>query len=128
MRRILSLILMAVILVLASAACAGESDPADSVEEYLRAKVEADGDKLASLACGDFEAQAAQDALSFRSVRAEIENMECQKTGEDGDAALVTCTGQIVAEYDGETRTQDLSETTYRAIEDDGEWKICGVQ
>ncbi len=128
MRRIPALILLALVVALVATACAGEGDPTEAVEAYLRAKVESDADKLASLACNDFEAQAAQDALSFRSVRAELDNMACEKTGEDGDAALVTCSGQIVAEYDGETRTQDLSETTYRVISDDGEWKICGIQ
>lgn len=127
MRRILALFLLALAVALL-AACAGEGDPTETVEAYLRAKVESDADELAGLACNDFEAQAAQDALSFRSVRAELDNMACEKTGEDGDAALVTCSGQIVAEYDGETRTQDLSETTYRVINDDGEWKICGAQ
>ena len=128
MRRILSLILLMVILALAAAACAGEGDPADSVESYIKAKAEADGDELASLACNDFEAQAAQDALSFRSVKAEVEDLSCKKSGDDGDDALVTCTGQIVAEYDGETRSQDLSETTYRVVKEDGKWKVCGAE
>ena len=127
MRRILSLILLMVLVVLAVAACAGEGDPAKSVESYLKAKAEADGDKLASLACNDFEAQAAQDALSFRSVKAEVQDLSCKKSGTDGDATLVTCTGQITAEYDGETRSQDLSETTYRVVKEGGEWKVCGA-
>ena len=128
MRRKVILFVLLSLLGLLLAACADEGDPGDAVEAYLRAKVEADADELVSLSCRAWEAQAGQEAASFQSVSAELQDMSCERRGEDGDYTLVTCTGLIVAEYRGEERELPLSDTTYRTIEEDGEWRVCGEQ
>lgn len=126
MHRTLILALLLVVLVLA--ACAEEGSAPDAIESYLKAKVASDADKLVNLACKDWEAQANADALSFKSVKAELNDMSCKENGKDGKYTLVTCEGEILAEYDSEERSQSLSETTYLALEEDGEWTMCGEQ
>jgi len=111
----------------ALAACADSGSASDAIEAYLRAKVEADADKMVALSCSAWEAQALEQAASFKSVRAELEDMACEAGGEDGDYTLVTCTGTLIIHYGGEEpRRQPLGGTTYRALDDGGEWKMCG--
>lgn len=128
MRRLILLTIILTLSVAVLAACAEEGDPKDAIEGYLKAKVASDSDKLTSLACKEWEAKAIQDATSFKSVKAELQDMACEEGDKDGSYTLITCTGKIVAEYDGETREQDLSEITYRALKEDDEWKMCGEQ
>jgi hypothetical protein len=128
MHRTILLIITILLLLVSLSACADEGSASKVVEDYLKAKVASDADKLVSLACAEWEAQATQDALSFKSVDAELQNMSCESGDKDGQYTLVTCKGEIVAEYDGEQRSQNLSETTYRAIKENDEWKMCGEQ
>lgn len=128
MRRLALFVLLA-LGALALAACADSGSASDAVEAYLRAKVEADADKMVSLACPAWEAQALEEAASFKAVRAELEDMACEARGEDGEYTLVVCSGDLIIHYGGEEpRRQPLSDITYRAIEDDGEWKMCGEE
>lgn len=128
MRRLALFVLLA-LGTLALAACADSGSASDAVEAYLRAKVEADADKMVSLACPAWEAQALEEAASFKAVRAELEDMACEARGEDGEYTLVVCSGDLIIHYGGEEpRRQPLSDITYRAIEDDGEWKMCGEE
>jgi len=123
MRRFLLTIFASLILT----ACA-QGDAAEVVEKYLEAKVASDADQLVSLSCKDWEAQAQLDAAPFESVDAEIQDMSCKADGESGEYTLVKCEGKIVVAYRGESREFNLNESTYRAIEEDGEWKMCGEQ
>ncbi len=126
MRRFALLVLLA-LGAAALSACADSGSASDAVEAYLRAKVEADADKMVSLACPAWEAQALEEAASFSAVRAELENITCEDRGESGDYTLVVCSGDLIIHYGGEEpRRQPLSGTTYRALEDGGEWKMCG--
>ncbi|MBN1679303.1 MAG: hypothetical protein JW966_03370 [Anaerolineae bacterium] len=112
----------------ALSACADEGSASDAIEDYLKAKVESNEDKLVKLSCNEWESQAMLDAASFESVKAEIQDMSCKENGKDGDYTLVTCEGKIVVEYRAETREFNLSDTTYLAQKEDGEWKMCGEQ
>jgi hypothetical protein len=124
MKRLKPLCLL-VLLFLFLVACAKEGDPAKTVESYLKARVDSDADKLRNLSCPEWEAQAMLQADSFRSMNARLEGMSCRKNGEDGKYTLVSCDGKIVTTYaNGETREWELG--TYRLVEDDGEWKMCG--
>lgn len=120
MKRIL--ILLGLLLILA--ACAEEGDPTKVVEDYLKARVESNADSLQKLACPEWEAQAIAQADSFRSMNARLENLSCRQSGEDGEYKLVTCDGKIVTTYEGETREWPLG--TYRTLQVDDEWKMCG--
>lgn len=126
-RSALPIVTLSVVLLLL-AACAKQGSASDVIEQYLKAKVSSNADKLAGLSCKEWEGQAAQDATSFESVKAELQNMACTTGGKDGTYTLVTCEGKIVVAYQGETREFPLNATTYRAIQEDGEWKMCGEQ
>ena len=127
MHRTLIIVLLLILLILSG--CAKKGSAPGAVENYLKAKVASDENKLVSLSCKAWEAQAVQDAAAFKSVSAEIKDMSCHENGKDGKYTLVTCDGTLVIQYRGEDpREQPLSGTTYRAIQEDGEWKMCGQQ
>lgn len=130
MRHTLSLLLLSLVLAtLALSACAQSVSAPDAIEAYLKAKVTGDERKLTALSCKAWEMQAALDAAPFRSVKARLDNLSCRATGQDGDATLVVCEGTLVIQYRGEDpRQQPLAGTVYRAIKEDGEWKMCGEQ
>lgn len=114
---------------LALAACAEQDSATAAIERYLKAQVAGDTDKLIANACPEWEASAKTAAAAFQSVDAKIENLACEEVGEDGDYTLVTCSGTVVIQYRGEDpREQALPGLTYRAIERDGAWKMCGTQ
>lgn len=119
----LSLIL--IILSLSLAACAGDNsgggDAAQAVETYLQAKVSSDEAAIRGLLCSEMEQFVDREIHTFDSVAdAEIEGMSCTDTGN----GRIACTGTIVALYGTEETTFPL--TTYRAVQEDGEWKWCG--
>ena len=115
--------LLAGVLLLA-AACAQESDPSAAVTGYMQAWVAGDEAKLVSLSCAEWEPQARIQSQSFAAAEATLEDLSCQRSGEDGDAALVTCAGKIVMDYNGEIREWELE--TYRAVQEGGDWRFCG--
>lgn len=125
MRRFVILIGWLALIILA--ACANEGSAPDAVEKYLKAKIASDDNQLVSLSCKDWETQALLEAKSFESVSAEFKDMSCKEAGKDGSYTLVTCEGTLIIQYRGEDpREQNLSGTTYRAIKEDGKWKMCG--
>jgi hypothetical protein len=127
MRRRPFLVILFSLVTLVLAGCA-QGNAAEVVEKYLEAKVASDADELVSLSCKSWEEQANLAALSFETVDAEIQDMSCKENGEDGDSTLVSCEGKIVVAYRGETREFNLNDSTYRATEEDGEWKMCGEE
>jgi hypothetical protein len=127
--RLFVITLLLFILSLALSACADEGSAPKAVENYLKAKIASDADKLVSNACKDYEQQALLDAPTFESVDARIEGLSCKETGQEGNFTLVTCEGRLIIQYEGEEpREQNLSDTTYLAIKENGEWKMCGEQ
>jgi len=119
-----------IIAALALAAC-GASDadaPAKAVENYLTALVEKDGDRLPTLVCGDWEADALIELDSFQAVTARLDNLACSQTGTDGETALILCTGNIIATYNGEDQALDLSGRTFQVTQEGGEWLVCGTR
>jgi len=129
MRKLILLSLI-IIAALALAACgASDSDaPAKAVENYLTALVEKDGDRLPTLVCGDWEADALIELDSFQAVTARLDNLACSQTGTDGETALILCTGKIIATYNGEDQTLDLSGRTFQVTQENGEWLVCGTR
>lgn len=120
MRRLPLLILMMVFLSACATGGAG-SDPAETVERYLQAKVEGNRESVQGLLCAEMESALNREAASFSGVEAQLEGVDCTY----GEASsTVTCTGEIVATYGGENRSFPLS--TYRVTQEDGEWKWCG--
>lgn len=104
------------------AGCGGPGDPAPTVERYMEAKVNGDSATIQALLCSDLELTLERESMTFSTVTgAEIRGMSCQQVG---DGAAVKCNGEIVALYGEEENIFPL--TTYRVVEEDGEWKWCG--
>ena len=110
------------------AACGGggaatnTDDPAGKVvEQYLQAKIDGKKDTLRDLLCAGQEANLDREAQSFSGVKAKLDNAVCKK---DANANTVTCSGAIVAEYNGENTNFPL--TKYNVVQEDGQWKWCG--
>jgi hypothetical protein len=107
-------------LLLVLAACgAVASDPSDTVEQYLEAKISSDSETLGQLICSEMESVLAREVASFASVEANLEGVSCIANGN-----IVTCEGAIVATYGTEDREFPLS--SYRVVQEDGEWRWCG--
>lgn len=102
----------------------GDSAAAEAVLHYLEAKVNSDEDTIRALLCADMEGDLSRESASFASVEASLEDAACEVGESDGDYTLVTCTGSIEALYGAENRSFPLS--TYRTVQEDGEWKYCG--
>lgn len=116
-----------VVLGFALAGCQSDKEaPAKAIQAYLAAKVESNVDKMTQLSCPAFEAQAQIEATSFASMDAQLQDVSCTTGAADGDYTLVSCTGKIVTSYQGESREWSVSDHPYRALDNDGEWLMCG--
>jgi ketosteroid isomerase-like protein len=121
--RVIKLLSSAVILtILAACGDAGAGDPAQTVEQYMQAKVDRDIDSIRALLCSDMEQFLDRESNTFATVTgATIEGMECT---EEGDEGVVRCKGSIVALYG--TEEQEFPLVSYQTINEAGEWKWCG--
>jgi hypothetical protein len=114
---------------LALVACGGGQGGAPgAVEAYLEALVAKDADAVVNLSCLDWEEDAITEVDSFEAVSAELDGVTCQEAGSDGEFTLVSCTGSIVVTYDNEVQEIELVGVTYRAVQDGGQWRMCGYQ
>lgn len=122
MKRLLFLLLPIILIILAG--CAPESDPADTIIKYLEARIAADTEQLRELSCAEWESQAELQAASFQSIDARLEDASCTTNGTQDGMTLVECTGKIAYDYNGERNEREL--TSYLAVQENGEWKMCG--
>lgn len=104
------------------------SGPAKAVEGYLQALVAKNADKMVSLSCAAWEANAQTEADSMTAVTARLDGLACQENGKDGNTTLVTCKGKIVATYNNEDQDIPLEGRTYKVIQEANEWRMCGYQ
>ncbi|MBA4375951.1 MAG: hypothetical protein C0401_07245 [Anaerolinea sp.] len=111
------------------AACgkSSASDPAKAVEDYWQALVAKDSARLSSLSCAAYESTALTTLESFQSVDVALNDLACT-AAPSGDSSAVTCAGNIVASYGSEDLVIDLSERTYSAVKEGGDWRMCGEQ
>ena len=130
MRKILLSLFIIMMTGILLTACSGSGDdaPAKAVESYLNALVAKDENRLPTLVCGDWEQDALIELDSFQAVTPRLDNAVCKQTGTDGDTALVSCTGKIIATYNNEDQEMDLSVRTYQVVQDNGDWLICGTR
>jgi hypothetical protein len=124
--RRLGWLIPSVLLLAACGGSAGSGSAPGAVEAYLRAIITGDATQVVNLSCPAWEADARTEAASFESVQVSLEGLACQEAGTEGDYTLVTCTGTIVAVYNGENQELPLAGRTYQAALVDGEWKMCG--
>ena len=125
MKSVISLFCVFILLLVALAACGGEApgvaDPAATVERYLTAKVSGDADTVRALLCSEMEADLERETHTFETVSdARIEGLACEAV----DADTVRCDGRILASYG--TETTEFALSSYRVVEEDGEWRWCG--
>ncbi|HLO15363.1 MAG TPA: hypothetical protein VK206_11070 [Anaerolineales bacterium] len=131
MRTFSLIILTSILATLALTACASSNNhnaASKAVEDYLTALVDKDADRLATLSCSKWEDSALLELDSFQAVTPRLEGMACGQSGTDGDTALVTCNGKIIATYNNEDQDLDLSVRTYQVVQEGGEWVVCGVR
>jgi predicted small secreted protein len=127
MRRVIVWVALLVVgLVLAG--CKSQAGAAESVQAYLQARVQSDVDKMISLACPEWEAQARIEASTFKALNAQLVGVSCSDSSTDGSITLVSCKGKIVTTYNGETREWSISDHQFKTVLDDGEWRMCGYQ
>ncbi len=112
------------------AACTGAAAdaPEKATEAYLNALVTADADRMSTLSCAEWESNAMLELDSFQAVEASLKDLTCAKTGQDGDTALVTCEGQIIASYNDEDTAIDLNTRVYEMTQSGGAWLVCGYR
>lgn len=112
------------------AACSGAEttggDPGAAVERYLQALVDRDSTRMIAAACADWESGARLEHDAFAAVTLNLEDVACQQTDEQGDAAVVSCTGAIIANYGAEDLEIDIADRPYRVVREGGEWRMCG--
>lgn len=122
-------ILLAGLAILLLAACSGSADgPAQAIEGYIQALADKDQDTLVSLSCNAWEESALMELDSLSGVGAQVVDLSCQESGKDGEDSLVTCTGKLELDYNGELQELDLSGRTLLARLEDGEWRACGYK
>ncbi len=129
--RTFSLTILTVItatLLLTACASKNNNGPAKAVEDYLKALVAKDADRLSTLSCKDWEDDALLELDSFQAVTTRLDGMACEQTGTDGNTALVLCKGKLIASYNNEDQELDLSVRTYQVVQEGGDWLVCGTR
>jgi hypothetical protein len=128
MQRGLMLTVIAVMLMLMLVSCGGSS-PGDVIEAYLAAVVAKDEVTSVRLSCLAWEEQARAEGAAFDANEVTLKDVSCQTVQEQGNEAIVTCTGSIRFSYDGGVEeTLDLEGRSFRVVFEDDEWKMCGYQ
>ena len=123
------LLIITILLTTSLAACGDTQDgAAQAIEGYLTAMVEKDSAALINYACAAWEEGAQIDSAALDGVEAYLEGLSCTTAGTDGDFTLVSCEGNIIATYAGEDRPLPLDARQYLAIEEGGEWRMCGYK
>ena len=129
MRKFAILVILASLTCLLLSACGGGGQPAVStVEDFIKALVAKDANRLSALSCATWEQDALTDLDSFRGVDTRLEGLACAVSGKDGGTTLVSCQGKIIASYNNEDQTFDLSVRTYQVVLQGGDYLVCGYR
>ena len=126
---IVSIVVGALILLLAG--CSSQdtgNGPTGAVEAYLAGLIAKDENQVITMSCAAWEEQARQELRSFDANSLKLNNLQCQEAGSEGEATLVHCTGEILATYGSENMSINLSQQTYKVIQESGDWRMCGYQ
>ena len=122
-------LLLIFLMTLVLASCGNsQSEPAQAIEAYFQALAAKDRDALVNLSCNEWEENALVELDSLTGVSAEVNELNCQASGQEGDDRLVNCTGGLELNYNGEIQALDLSARTLIARQEDGEWRACGYK
>ncbi|MGB2897429.1 MAG: hypothetical protein WBB65_14855 [Anaerolineales bacterium] len=128
MRKAIRIVGILVFLGLALTACTQQGSAEDAIEAYLDALVSKDVIRAVNKSCLDWEEGAHAEASSFEAVIVRLDGLACSPSDAGDDRTLVDCEGKIIANYGGEDQDILLSQRTYLAVLEDGEWKMCGYE
>ncbi|TAK10816.1 MAG: hypothetical protein EPO32_14080 [Anaerolineae bacterium] len=106
----------------------GTNTASGVISAYLNAIVSQDETAATALSCAAWESSAVTEVHSFDGVAARLENLSCSEGAVEGESTTVSCSGSIVATYQGEDRPIDLSGLLYLAVQEGGEWRMCGYK
>lgn len=107
-------------------ACGPSGSAALAIESYIHALADKDVVAATAASCLEWEEAAYAEASSFEAVEVNIEGLSCRESGSNQDFTFVDCEGKIIANYGGELQDIDLSQRTYQATIEQGDWKMCG--
>jgi hypothetical protein len=127
-KKLLLLVIACLLIAILLAACASSGAPSQAIADYVAALVAKDGAVLSNLSCAAWESDAQNELKSFDAVAVRLESLTCEATGSDAEFTIVHCEGTIYATYEGEDRPLDLSAKDYLAVEEGGEWRMCGYK
>jgi hypothetical protein len=123
-----SILLLAILGLLLSACVNRQEEAAATVEAYLQAIVEHDGNQVSNLSCQEWETDALTEVDSFQLVQAELEDVRCTGAGEGDDGIEVQCSGAIVTTYNNELSRIELAGRVYHVVNENGDWFVCGYR
>lgn len=126
LNRVPVLIMLLCAILLSSCGSSSADVPAAAVEAYWQAMAAKDSAQLSSLSCADYEATALTTLDSFQSVELELKDIQCSSVSTTEENAEVTCKGSLNASYGAEDFSFDLSAGTYLAVNQGGNWLMCG--
>ncbi len=128
MKRTAPALLIVLITCILISACSSQSPAAAAVTTYIKALVAKDANALKNASCAQWEGDAQVELDSFTAVSISLDSLSCKEAGKDGNATLVSCSGKIKASYNGENQEIDLGSRTSRAVQEGGEWRMCGYK
>ncbi len=128
MKRILIFFFILFIISVSSCSGSDEEAAAKAAEEYLQALAAKDKTALVNLSCQEWEEQASLEVDALLSVGAELNNLNCEVLGEEGNDTLVNCSGALDLTYNDEIRSIDLSTRTYHLRQEGGRWRVCSYR
>ncbi len=105
-----------------------KSNPAAATFAYLEALAKKDKTQVINHSCKAWEEQASLEVDALLSVGANLNNVQCNVTGTDGEIQLVKCSGTLDLTYNDEIRAIDLSQRTYSMALEDGQWRVCAYK
>ena len=127
--RIICIVFLGILISFFLPACnRGQNNASNAIEAYIHALSNKDSVQISNLSCADWEQNALLEVNSLTAVGSKVENLTCEKIGQDGADTYVSCTGGLSLDYNGEAQQIDLSTRTYIARQEDGEWRMCGYR
>jgi hypothetical protein len=102
--------------------------PEKTVESYLIALVNKDGATLSNLSCADWESNALMEMDSLQAVDVKLNDLVCKVSSTENSVATVNCNGFLVATYNGENQSIDLSSKNYIVQETNSGYLVCGYK
>ncbi len=122
--------MLLILIILLSTACSTSNDKQDAaakaVANYLTALNAKNLDSMLQYSCSAYEETANLEVNAFAGVETKLEGLECQTIATEEESTIVACGGKIIATYGNENQELGLDTRNYLAIQEDGEWRMCG--